>query len=493
MTWDYAEANPFAKSGGAITSAIASSIEAIEIGCAPLPAEADLIDAPKNHYPHTNVVISTDPPYYDNIGYADLSDYFYVWMRRTLRTILPEITRRLVTPKEEELVATPYRFGDPNYRPSVLDDYPEYARGWSAMSASDRAEAFFTAGMRKSVEAMRRASCEEIPLAIYYAFKQDEQTVEGTLSPGWAAFLQSVVDSGLQVDGTWPVRTEASNRSVGTSANALAASIVHVCRKRPDNASSTTRREFLRELKPVMERAIRDQQRAGVPLPDRRQAAIGPGIGVFSKYGIVREADDSAMRVSTALAIINKEIDALLAEGTEDLDAETRFALEWYQMHGYTTKKGGSGDAIAQLQAFNLAEASINASGIFRAKGGDAKLLTRDEMHAAVLERHGKPWRPSLDHSFTVWELAQHMARTLNARDGGIDAAGRLLAERRSAATDVLLIAERLFEVATARGESEEALAWNELQTSWPEIESAADRAEESGIRAAPEQGQLGI
>jgi putative DNA methylase len=242
-----------------------------------------------------------------------------------------------------------------------------------------------------------------------------------------------------------------------------------------------------------METAIRDHQKAGIPLPDRRQAAIGPGIGVFSKYGLVREADDSAMRVATALALINKEIDGLLAEGTEDLDAETRFALEWYQMHGAALKKGGSGDAIAQLQAFNLSEARINASGIFRAKGGDAKLLTRDEMHAAVLERFGHSWRPSIDDSFTVWELAQHMARTLNARDGGIDAAGRLLAERRSSASDVLLLAERLFELATARSENEEALVWNELQTSWPEIESAADRAEEAGIGTGSEQGQLGI
>ena len=245
------------------------------------------------------------------------------------------------------------------------------------------------------------------------------------------------------------MRSEFSGRLIASGTNALAASVVLVCRKRPKDAPAIGRREFLRELKPVMADAIFAHQKAGIPLPDRRQAAIGPGIGVFSKYSIVREADDSSMRVGTALVLINKEVDVLLSQGTEDLDAETRFALEWYQMHGYGTRKGGSGEAIAQLLAFNLSEARINASGIFRARSGDAKLLTREEMHDAVLERYGKPWRPSLDEAFTVWELAQHMVRTLRAQDGGLDAAGKLLAERRDCVRDVLLLAERMFELAT--------------------------------------------
>jgi putative DNA methylase len=470
MVWSYAEANPFGGVGGAVeqqTSYIAKTLEA-NCGSA-VPGNVFQINAPMNNYPLKSPLITTDPPYYDNIGYADLSDYFYVWLRRSLKAVHPDLFRRLTTPKAEELVATPYRHG-----------------------GQETADAHFMAGMGDAMRAMSHASTDA-PLAIFYAFKQSEVNEGDLISPGWAAFLQAVVDAGLQVDGTWPIRSEFSGRLISLGTNALAASVVLVCRKRSANAASSNRREFLRELKPVMERAIRDHQKAGIPLPDRRQAAIGPGIGVFSKYAIVREADDSAMRVGTALALINKEIDALLAEGTEDLDAETRFALEWYQMHGYSDRTGCAGDAIAQLQAFNLAEARINASGIFRAKGGDAKLLSRDEMHDAVLHRYGTPWRPSIDDSFTVWELAQHMARILGARDGGIDAAGRLLAERRSAATDVLLIAERMFELATARGDNDEALVWNELQTSWPEIESAADRAEEQGFRGAPEQGRLNI
>jgi putative DNA methylase len=470
MVWDYAEPNLFGGATGSLDTAFKLTANGIGFQVDRSVGSAIQADAPKNNYPIRPVMISTDPPYYDNIAYADLSDFFYVWLRRSCSEFFPQMFRRLLTPKAEELVATPFRFG-----------------------SKDAAESFFLNGMSDALSAMRAAANETDPLTVYYAFKQAEAKSGNVVSPGWAAFLQAIVDSGLQVDGTWPVRTEMATRQVAAGSNALAASVILVCRKRPNESSATSRREFLRELKPVMDRTIRDHQKAGIPLPDRRQAAIGPGIGVFSRYSIVREADDSAMRVATALALINKEIDALLAEGTEELDAETRFALEWYQLNGYSKKTAGQHNLIGQLQGLNLTEKHINATGLFLAKGGDAKLLSRDEMHESELERYGKPWRPSIDDNFTVWELAQHMARTLGALDGGIDAAGRLLAERRSATTDVLLIAERLFELATARGENEEALVWNELQTSWPEIENAADRAEESGIRAAPVQGQLGI
>ena len=456
MQWSYAETQPFAGAGGDFFGTVDSLAKPLEQQGQSTFGAASRIDAPKNNYPVRPTIICTDPPYYDNIGYADLSDFFYVWLKRSLGDVHRELFRRLVTPKMEELVASPYRY-----------------------NGKDNAEAHFMSGMSQALAAMRSASAGA-PLAIYYAFKQSEAVDVGVLSPGWAAFLQSVVDAGLQLDGTWPIRTEATN-SLKKDMNALAASVVLVCRKRPEDAPAIGRRDFLRELKPVMAEAILAHQKAGIPLPDRRQAAIGPGIGVFSKYSLVREADDSAMRVATALALINKEIDALLAEGTEDLDPETRFALEWYGQQGYKEKKGGAGDAIAQLQAFNLSEARINASGLFRAKGGDAKLLTREDMHAAVLERYGQPWRPSLDDTFTVWELAQHMARALRAADGGVEAAGRLLAEMRAAGPDVLLVAERLFETATRKGENDEALLWNELQTSWPEIESAADRAGQDG------------
>jgi len=349
MVWSYAEANPFGKVGGAIEHQIAYINKALEANCITGRAGSVFqIDAAKNNYPKISPCISTDPPYYDNIGYADLSDYFYIWMRRSLRSIYPELLRRLETPKADELVATPYRHG-----------------------GRDNAEAHFMKGMSLALAAMGHAANDN-PLAIYYAYKQSETRSDGLLSPGWVAFLQAVVDAGLQVDGTWPVRSEFSGRLIASGTNALAASVVLVCRKRPQDAAAVGRRQFLRELKPVMADAILAHQKAGIPLPDRRQAAIGPGIGVFSKYSIVREADDSPMRVGTALALINKEVDALLSQGTEDLDAETRFALEWYQMHGYGTRKGGSGvddDAVGPGQKRRHDEAHALAA----ARGRDRK------------------------------------------------------------------------------------------------------------------------
>jgi putative DNA methylase len=461
MVWDYAEANFFAATGASYDTIIDKISKAVaEAGIT--FGSVERIDAPHNNYPVRPALISTDPPYYDNIGYADLSDFFYVFLRRSLKDVHPDIFRRLTTPKKEELVATPYRYG-----------------------GKDGAEKHFMDGMGEALTAMRKASADA-PLAIYYAFKQAEVRDDGILSPGWAAFLQAVVNAGVQVDGTWPVRTESSGRIIANGTNALASSVVLVCRARREDAKTVSRRDFLRELKPVMKQAIEDHQKAGVPLPDRRQAAIGPGIGIFSKYAAVREADDSEMSVAAALALINREIDEALSEGTEALDPESRFALEWYQINGYKLVSGGAGTAISMLQGFNLAEGRINASGLFRSRGGDAKLLNRAEM----LETDPK-WRPSRDGIFTVWEMAQHLALVFHAQDGGIDKAGRILAENRRSGPDVLLVAERLFEIATHKGDNDEALVWNQLQTAWPEIERAADRAEEAGVGPGMVQGEL--
>lgn len=336
-------------------------------------------------------------------------------------------------------------------------------------------------GMTRALTAVRNASCD-VPLTIYYAFKQSEATTDGLTSPGWSSFLQAVVDSGLQVDGTWPIRMEATNRSISTDANALASSIVLVCRKRPADAPVVSRRDFQRELRQTMQAALADQQSV-IPLPDRRQAAIGPGIGVFSKYDCVREPDDSEMTVAIALALINREIDQILAEGTEALEPETRFALEWYAQHGFAGVKGGAGQAIAMLQGFNLTEAQMNRSGLFLARGGNAKILSREEMDDA--------WRPSTDTTFTVWEMTQHLARTLRSEDGGIEACGRLLAEKPDAGPHVLLVAERLFDLETHGGKAAEALIWNELQQAWPAIQQAADEAAAAGVTPVAAQGEL--
>ena len=464
MSWDFAELNTLMKGTGSFLGAAMWTAESLEA----VPAAGGVgtgfsISAPKNNFPVRPSVISTDPPYYDNIGYSDLSDFFYVWLRSSLREVFPDLFRRVLTPKTEELVATPYRHG-----------------------GREGAEHHFMSGMADALSAMKDASGNR-PLAIYYAFKQSETREAGILSPGWAAFLSAVIRSGLCVDGTWPVRSELSNRMIASGTNALASSVVLVCRKREENAHIVPRRDFLRELKITMRDAIESQAEV-IPLPDRRQAAIGPGIGVFSKYRAVREPDDSEMTVATALTLINREVDAILAEGTEALDLETRFALEWYGQHAFAEVKGGAGQAIAQLNGFNLSEAAINRSGIGRIRGGDAKLLTREEMAAAHRERHGKDWHPHDDDTPTAWEMAQHLARVLNAEDGGIDAAGRLLAAKPDAASDVLLVAERLFDMESRRN-PQEALVWNELQQAFPEIRDAAERQE--GVRPIPIQDEL--
>ncbi len=459
MVWDYPESNTFSGMAGDYSTTILNMMRILDSDAFSTPSFVRIRNAADCRDEEEITVFSTDPPYYDNIGYADLSDYFYVWLRRSLRPIHPDLFRRLLTPKAEELVATPYRHG-----------------------GKDQAEQHFMEGMSAALHAMRNAS-DGLPLAVYYAFKQSEIAQDGVFSPGWTAFLQAVVDSGLQVDGTWPVRTELSNRMIASGTNALASSVVLVCRARPEDAPSTSRRDFLRELKPIMRAAIEAHQRTGIPLPDRRQAALGPGIGIFSKYAAVREVDDSRMSVATAHGLINREIDEVLNEGSEALDSESRFALDWFALNGYRNVRGGAGIAIGMLMGLNLSEAQINRSGLFRARGGDAKLLERGEMQ--------QDWRPSTDETFTVWEMAQHLARVFLAQEGGTEAAGRILAEGRDTASEVLLVAERLFAMATDRGEAEEALVWNQLQTAWPDIERAADRAEEAGIGRAPTQAEL--
>jgi len=272
MVWDYAECNPFSASTGNFGNSIDWTSQVLFQLSAVAPGEIRQIVAQHNHYPVRPVVISTDPPYYDNIGYADLSDYFYVWHRRTLHAVWPDLYRRLSVPKDTELVANPYRHG-----------------------SADAAEAFFMRGMGEAMAAMRSASVDAEPLTIYYAFKQSEATEEGITSAGWASFLQAVVDSGLTIDGTWPIRTERGARTIGQGANALASSIVLVCRKRDPNASVAMRDEFVRALKRELPDAIEDIRKAGVGPVDMQQSVLGPGMGIFTRYAKVLEDDDSVM------------------------------------------------------------------------------------------------------------------------------------------------------------------------------------------------------
>jgi len=460
MTWDFAESNIFSESGGGILSALDWIVPVLEkmqnsVGSGGIHN----IDAAKNSFPVRPVVISSDPPYYDNIGYADLSDFFYVWLKRTLSDIWPELFRRLVSPKAEELVATSYRHG-----------------------GRAEAESFFMNGMSEALVAMRNAATEGEPLAIYYAFKQAEIGVDGITSAGWASFLQAIVASGLVVDGTWPVRTEMANRMIGSGTNALASSIVLVCRHRASNATTITRSDFIRQLKRELPDAIDDIRKAGVGPVDMQQSVIGPGMGVFSRHARVLEDDDNAMSVKTALAIINRVWGEIENEGDATLDAETQVALAWFASYGFDAKS--SGELITLANAKNIPTASLFKSDVFEDLSGRAGLKPR--------ERLSPDWTPDSDTSLTVWECVQHTARALGAEDGGDSAAARLIAQMGPKAADARSLAYRLFQIATDKGWAAEALVYNELAAEWPRLEALAEGIG-STTRQSPAKPQLDL
>jgi putative DNA methylase len=444
MVWDYAESNTFSGMAGDFEVSLKNMMRVLDELRPAQAGEIYQINAPANSYPVRPVAISTDPPYYDNIGYADLSDFFYVWLKRSLNGVWPSLFRRIQTPKEEELVATPYRHG-----------------------GKDAAEAHFMEGMGRALTAMRNASAGDIPLAIYYAFKQSEKSEDGVSSAGWASFLQAVVDSGLMVDGTWPMRTELANRMIGSGTNALASSIVLVCRPRAEDARTTTRRDFVAELRRELPGALARMRAAGVHPVDLPQSALGPGMAVFSKYAVVREADDSPMRVSRAITLINQVRGEIAHADSGDLDAPTRFALDWFEAYGWGAK--GSGEAIKLAQSYDLTEKGLRDAGVLTTDRGDARLVRRNELPA--------DWRPSRDRYLTAWELVQALNRALND-GGGVNAAGDLLGEARDLGSAALWLTGRLFALAEDRRMTDEALDWGRLAEAWDAIEAAADRTD---------------
>ncbi|NBB51214.1 DUF1156 domain-containing protein [Rhizobium sp. CRIBSB] len=468
MVWDFAEANSFADAGGSFDTALEKIALAIAGAPGETPGAIHQINAPANSYPVRPVVISTDPPYYDNIGYADLSDYFFVWLRRSLSGVWPDLFRRLQTPKAEELVAIPYRAPDRTEmaRRVGQDNHP-LLKDWDRLSPTNRAEREFMFGMSQALSAMRNAATPDVPLAIYYAFKQSEKSEDGVSSAGWASFLQAVVDSGLMVDGTWPMRTESPGRLIGKGTNALASSVVLVCRQRPETARTVSRRDFLAELRREMPEAVARMRAAGIHPVDIPQAALGPGMKVFSQYAIVREADDSAMPVGRAIALINQVRGEIDHAESGDLDAATRFALDWFAAYGWNAQV--SGKAIQLAQSYDLTERALREAGVLVTDRGEARLMRRAEMSVE--------WRPSRDRNLTTWELAQALNRALSD-GGGVAEAGALLAEARELSGSVRLLVVRLFALSEDRRMTDEARGWGHLSEAWAEVEAAADRGD---------------
>ena len=442
MVWDFAESNPLSQSVANFLDAcnwIAKVLERISNR-----SYGNIVqrDAAAAFVSVEHSLICTDPPYYDNIGYADLSDFFYVWQRRTLHDVWPDLFRRVLSPKDNELVATPYRHG-----------------------GKEAAERFFMDGMGKALYNMHASGRDDFPVTIYYAFKQAEVAKEGLTSPGWATFLQGVVDAGYLIDGTWPVRTELSSRTIGLDANALASSIVLVCRKRIAEAPIITRRELVARLRQVLPGALSDIRAGGVGPVDMAQAALGPGMGIFTAASRVLEPDDTPMTVRTAIALINQIRDEISGEEATGYDAESRFCIDWFETFG--TDGSDAGDAITMAQAYDIGIDDLAAAGTFHARGGQARLLRRDELPS--------DWDPATDSRLTDWECAQHLARVLESAAGGIEAAAQLYARmgpERSG--NARLLAYRLYDICERKGRAAEAQVWNMLAQEWPAIEAAA-------------------
>lgn len=451
MSWDFIEVNPLRKMSGnwiggvEWVSNVFRNLAADERRGIGLQADARVQELSKN------CVVSTDPPYYDNIGYADLSDFFYVWLRTALRPIFEELFATITVPKAEELVATPDRHG-----------------------GKQEAEAFFLAGMSQAMHRLSGLSHPVFPITIYYAFKQSESDGDkGTTSTGWETFLDAVMRSGLSVTGTWPIRTEKQGRMRATGSNALASSIVLVCRPRPATAETVSRRAFLRELNEVLPEALDEMTRGSgddrspVAPVDLSQAIIGPGMAVFSKYAAVLEADGKPMTVQTALRLINR----FLAE--DDFDADTQFCLHWFEQHGW--KEGRFGDADTLARAKGTAVDGVKQAGVIVSGGGVVRLLKWAE--------YPTNWDPETDTRLPIWEALHQLIRFL--RTDGETGAGAVLAAVAPKAEATRQLAYRLYTLCERAGWAEDARAYNELITSWGAIESAAAKV------AGPKQATL--
>ena len=450
MTWDFTEANPFSKSTGNWGNCVEWGFKTLDQ--LQLSSNGSVIqqDAQSATYP-PGAVISTDPPYYDNIGYADLSDYFYVWMRRSLREVFPDLFGVLATPKSDELVATPYRHGN-----------------------KDAAESFFLDGMRKAIHRMASQSSESYPAAIYYAFKQSEIEQEGISSTGWATFLQAVVEAGYAVVGTWPMRTEMANRMIASGTNALANSVVLVCRKKEASAEVITRAEFIRALKRELPPAIAELQAANIAPADMPQSAIGPGMGVFSRYKAVLESDDSPMSVKTALQLINRELDEYLGGIQGEFDADTRFAITWFEQNGMAKGEYGVADSLARARGISVE--SVKHAGIVESAAGKVRILSRHELD--------DDWEPDSDNHLTVWECLQHLVRS-HEKDGISHDTAVLLKKIEAKAEAVKDLAYCLYDIsANKRKDAKEATAYNALIADWTELtRQAATIHDTSGDR----------
>ena len=464
MVWDFCEANPFSDSSGNFVGQVDYLAKVVEASPANvLPAAATQADAARNEPARPPWIVATDPPYYDNIGYADLSDFFYVWLRRSLGSVHPDLFRTLLTPKTSELVATPYRFG----------------------GDKEEARRFFETGLGRAIAHMRAAQAPDHPMTLFYAYKQAETKADGrgngaTASTGWETMLSGIVDGGFTITGTWPVRSELAG-NLKKQVNALASSIVLACRPRAGDAPSAARRDFAAALRRELPDAIRRLQAENVAPVDLAQAAIGPGMAVFSRYARVLEADGAPMRVRAALAEINRVLDETLAEAAGEMDADTRFCVAWFEQYG--TAERAYGEAEVLFTAKNTTFQGLEEAGVIVGGGGKVRLRRRDELEEG--------WDPARDRRLVDWECAQHLVRAMTEEAGGgvADAARLAHAMGPARAEKARALAYRLYTVSERKGWAGEALACNILVASWPQIRAKAAELAAGG----PAQAEMGV
>lgn len=441
MVWDYAEANPFSNSGGSFLQCLSRIPDTLTF----LPLHiangtARQFDAQSDNGMR-GIIVSTDPPYYDNIGYADLSDFFYVWLRQSLRSTYPKLFSTMLVPKHEELVATPYR-----------ED-----RG------KDGAREFFEEGMFSTFKQVNKYAREDVPVTIYYAFKQSEtkisNDVESTASTGWETMLSAIIRAGFSITGTWPIKTESAGRAISQGTNALASSIVLVCRKRPEDAPMGTRRDFVMSLKRELGSALDKLRSSNIAPVDLAQSAIGPGIGVYSRYSQVLEADGSPMTVRAALQLINQEVDAYFSDQDGELDRESRFCVDLYTQKAFDTIKFGEADVLARAK--NVSIEGLAAQGLLASVKGNVHLLDRSEVSERV------------DFKAPTWLTTQQLTHALE--EGGVTACAKIVSQTLGGRADgAKALAYRLFTIADKKNWQQEAFAYNSLVTAWPEIQSKA-------------------
>jgi putative DNA methylase len=434
MAWDFAEANPFGSIG--IKSTLASVARSIQL-FGPVAGTAVQADA-QNLNIQGPVVISTDPPYYANIGYADLSDFFYVWLRNALGESYDPSLSTYLTPKSNELIASPYRFD----------------------GSSELAEEHFKNGFIQTFTELGKIASPDFPMTIYYAYKQTEDDATGTASTGWETMLSGLIEAGLSINATWPIRTERSERAVSIGTNALASSIVLTCRHRHAQAEVINRRGFISRLKELLPNSLRELQQGNVAPVDMAQAAIGPGMSVYSQYQKVVEVDGSEMSVRTALALINQVLDEVLSEQEGEFDPETRFCIKWFAQYGWNEATSGEADTLSR--AVNTSLVALERGGIFKATGGKARLLEAKDM--------SKDWNPAEDKAISIWEVVVRVATALQTEGADVAAKWIKLASSKTDIESVKELSYLLFSLSEKKGWTDTAIMFNALGTSWSDI-----------------------